>query len=620
VTRRGMRLAIGMVVAMVALLGLGAASAAATIDRAPTKVTACDLITPAEIESVLSWTLLDTGTADNGGAGCEYRPDTGDNFEHVRVEFSRDPGSAAFARTVFDSDRADIARRQGSFAYFNDVGGVGDAAFQHGFYPDTSDGSDSTLVFLSGPFEVKVTVQHRTKASADLEADTIALAKLALSRLPAGSDAATPGAGGSSSPAQSPAESAVPERSSLPGSFPDPTQVDTSPKALGVSALLTGLLMLMVAFPSELFDRTLKTHYRTVRGWFGPLAQLDQRINTKIRTRPQWVRFAGFMVIGGVLAAFVDPTLGWNLGSVALVLGLIVSRAVVTVAFALPEAIFMRNKYRLGGRFEALPAALAVAALCVLVSRLAHFEPGYLYGIIVGIEFSRKLARDEHGRLAAWAAGWVLVVSIAAWFAWIPVVNAISGGDTSFPILFIDAAVGMIFPIGIATLVIGLLPMRVLDGKALYDWSRRGWLALWLTGGFLFVWVLIHPESNFVGTTQQGGDVTRAMVPFFVFGVISLGLWAYLRNRPPSPLEFESVAGARAAAEPRNQESSRSKASHRAAPAETATGVAVKGSHASSSSTDGVVAFCHECGTKASPSERFCAACGAAFTIGKSAT
>ena len=326
------------------------------------------------------------------------------------------------------------------------------------------------------------------------------------------------------------------DRSSLPGSFPDPTKLDTSAKSVGASVGLTGLLMLLLAFPSQLFDGTLKVHYATIRGWFGPLARLDQRTAATLRAWPQWAVFSGFMIVGGLLASMLDPSLGWNVGSLALFLGLVVSRAVITVAFTVPDMIFMRRRYQLRGHFEALPGALLVAAVCVLVSRLADFQPGYLYGVIVGIEFGRKLSRVEDGRLAAWATGWVLVVSLIAWIMWIPVVDAIANGDTSFPILFIDALLAMIFVTGVETVVIGLLPLRMLKGDPLLAWSRRTWAALYLVGSFLFVYVLVHPESSFVGTTHVGGNVTRAMAPFLFFGTISIGTWLYFRNRPePGP-------------------------------------------------------------------------------------
>src|SRR6202011_2292005 len=99
-------------------------------------------------------------------------------------------------------------------------------------------------------------------------------------------------------------------------------------------------------------------HYRTVRAWFGPLARLDQRATAAVGAWPQWIAFTVFMVVGGLFASLLDPTLGWNVGSLALVLGLVASRAVITVVFALPEMIVMRRRYQLRGRFEVLPGAL----------------------------------------------------------------------------------------------------------------------------------------------------------------------------------------------------------------------------------------------------------------------
>jgi hypothetical protein len=525
VTRRSTKLALGLIGATLALAGLAATPASAMVGRAPTRPTACDLVTASDIESVtgVPMTLYQGGNGDT--ELCIYNNAPGNPY--LTIQF-------LICCESVGTGAPGVDRRLQHRPDATPVTGVGDDASITSFV-----GGTERLEVISGSYGMTFNWDGSINLRRDPRQDLVALAKLAISRLSAASSA-----GGSSSSARSVAPAAPAGRSSLPGAFPDPTKVDTSAKALGVSALLTGLLMLMLAFPSELFNRTLKLHYRTVRGWLGPWARLDERVTERVGAWPQWQRFGTFMVIGGLLGALLDPSLGFDVGSVALVLGLVVSRAVITVVFALPEVLYMRRRHQLRGQVQALPAALAVAAVCVVLSRLAGFQPGYLYGVIVGISFARELSRAERGQVAAWAAGCVLVVSLGAWFAWIPVVDAINGGDTSFPILFIDAVLATIFVIGVQTVVIGLLPLRVLDGEALKAWSRRIWGSLYGCGLFLFVWVLLHPVSDFVGTTHEGGQVGRAMVPFLVFGAISIGFWLYLRNRPPSPLEPEPLAPA----------------------------------------------------------------------------
>ena len=57
----------------------------------------------------------------------------------------------------------------------------------------------------------------------------------------------------------------------------------------------------------------------------------------------------------------------------------------------------------------------------VVFSRLIHFEPGYLYGFVCGVLFTRELPTNEKGHLAALSVCTTLVLSALAWIAWIPV-------------------------------------------------------------------------------------------------------------------------------------------------------------------------------------------------------
>jgi len=56
--------------------------------------------------------------------------------------------------------------------------------------------------------------------------------------------------------------------------------------------------------------------------------------------------------------------------------------AVVTMGFGLPVLIYMRWKSGDKGELRVLPGTIILAAVCVFVSRVLHFQPGYLYGLI----------------------------------------------------------------------------------------------------------------------------------------------------------------------------------------------------------------------------------------------
>ena len=52
---------------------------------------------------------------------------------------------------------------------------------------------------------------------------------------------------------------------------------------------------------------------------------------------------------------------------------------------------------------------------CVVISRVAEFQPGYVYGMIIGITFSRQLAKARAGKIDAVAAAGALALAVVAW-------------------------------------------------------------------------------------------------------------------------------------------------------------------------------------------------------------
>jgi hypothetical protein len=182
------------------------------------------------------------------------------------------------------------------------------------------------------------------------------------------------------------------------------------------------------------------------------------------------------------------------------------------------------------------PAALVVALACVLVSRLADFQPGYLYGIVAGFAFTAQLSRDDEGRSAAFAAVAGLSVSIVAWFAWIPVRDAADGADPDLVVLILDAFLATMFVGGLQALVFGFVPIRFLPGAKVWAWSKRAWALLFAIGSFGFLHVLLHPEDEYEGS------LTTMIVLFVAFCVASGAFWAYFRYRTATPEQDEALA------------------------------------------------------------------------------
>ncbi len=354
--------------------------------------------------------------------------------------------------------------------------------------------------------------------------------------LPAGSPA-PPGASGAEPPGgQSLGHRGRDISLSGPGSIPAsllrPSEIATDPKLVAESFLFAGLLVFLLAFPAQLFNGTLEEHYDEIVGRLG----LARRRGGEPTRLGRWARrfwdspagLAAFFVVSAALAGFLDPHFGFDAASAPMFAGILVGFIVVGLAYEYP----MRHLHHRGtqdpGRMRVLPGSLIVGAACVLVSRYTNFVPGYLYGLIFSFAFVIPLTGRDAGRHSAMAFAVLAVVSTVAWV----VFSAMRGAGPPQPgaDLLIQTALATIVVAGVEGLMFGLMPLRTLPGEKVFEWRREVWLVLVVAAMFVFLHILIGPESGYLADTEHT-PLGTAVVLFVVFGVISVSFWGYFRFR-----------------------------------------------------------------------------------------
>jgi hypothetical protein len=307
-------------------------------------------------------------------------------------------------------------------------------------------------------------------------------------------------------------------------SLAQPDQVGTSARSLALSALGAVGLLLAIAFPSQLFNSTLDENYDEVRGWFG-----FHRPHDDESLRHQVLEFVGFVLLGGLLYGLLSPDLAFDRSSAALVLGMSLSLVVVSLGFRIPHMLYVHHRDGEWGRLRVLPGTAIVAVVCVAISRLIHFQPGYLYGLIAGLAIRRQLAAETSGALTAVSAVSVLVLSLAAWFARASVSAAAAAPGAGIWLVALEACLAAITVLGIESVVICLIPLRFVEGSKLAAWSRTAWAVVFGLAAFGFVHVLLRPDSGYVA---PAGSRATVVILFVLFGIVSIGFWAYFRFRP----------------------------------------------------------------------------------------
>ena len=354
-----------------------------------------------------------------------------------------------------------------------------------------------------------------------------------------GSTTVSPGPGGGGGGGSGTANSVV---SSFSTSIPTPAAVGSSLPALLLSALLVLGLVLLVVFPSQLFNRTYEENHDRIRTWWErrlPWARAGmQRAQT--RALHGAAALAAAVLVGAILGTLLDPKAGWNERSAALFAGIVLSLVFSIALGAVVTAAYRRVRKR-GTRWElrALPSGLVVAALCVLVSRVVNFQPGYLYGIIGGIAFAGALPRNEEGHLVALSSGVTLAVAVIAWLLWVPAVTAAGRAGAGFGTALWANVLSALFVGGLAGVVIGLVPLRFLPGEKLAAWHWGAWATVFALAMFGLVQIMLRPQSASAHVASVPLWTTVGL--FLAFGTASVAFWAYFREK--SPRENAAVVG-----------------------------------------------------------------------------
>jgi hypothetical protein len=245
------------------------------------------------------------------------------------------------------------------------------------------------------------------------------------------------------------------------------------------------------------------------------------------------MRLAIALAITALISSFLSPNLGLTEASLATYVGFLVALVVVMVSFEVPAILEHRRVTGEVGRLRVLPWALVVAALFVLVSRLSSLQPGYLWGVVLGVVFMRTDTSADEGREQAAGALWTLIVAVVAWLGLTAIRT--SGTDPTFFNIAAQTALAAIVVSALEAVAFGMMPFRFMPGVAVYRWNRLVWAVLFGASLFAFFHLLIGPTSGYL-SNLTGPAWLAALGVFAAFGIFTILFWAWFRFRPsPAP-------------------------------------------------------------------------------------
>jgi hypothetical protein len=99
----------------------------------------------------------------------------------------------------------------------------------------------------------------------------------------------------------------------------------------------------------------------------------------------------------------------------------------------------------------------------------------------------------------------------------------------------------------LATLLIALLPLKILDGRRIFSWSRIAWVAVYFVALIAFVLVVtpVAHDHGFLEAPPWGW-----MIAFAAFATIAVIVWALFRAFPKNDEDDEEPSAGADAATP----------------------------------------------------------------------
>jgi hypothetical protein len=308
-----------------------------------------------------------------------------------------------------------------------------------------------------------------------------------------------------------------------------------------VNGGIAAAMAMLLTFPSQLFNSTLQQYHDDILGWWrrklrplrflkrssGPSSAEESSTALAAATASNervsllekpWV-FGLVFGLGALANALNDGHFGLSLSTLITFIAVVLSLGVGLLESFLIGTIYHTKRHGSAPRkLIAIPIGLAIAAVLMLFSRLINFEPGYLYGLVCGVVFTRQLPTNEKGHLAALGILAALVVSVVAWTVWIPVNAAAQHANPFVGMVLADDLLGALFVGGLVGSFFGMIPIKGLPGWTIKQWNVWAWVAGFAISILGLFQILLRP-----GIAGHGHrPLIISIILFVAFGVGSI--------------------------------------------------------------------------------------------------
>jgi hypothetical protein len=170
-------------------------------------------------------------------------------------------------------------------------------------------------------------------------------------------------------------------------------------------------------------------------------------------------------------------------------------------------------------RITVHPWIALLAVVGVIIARALDFSPGFLIGVVIGLELLRA-GRNAQVAGVMVRFGLILALALVGWIGY-SIMDAFGEPEGFAPALVRETFVALTAE-GLIALLVGALPLKFLEGRELWEKSKPLWGATFLVVAVAFS-LLVLPTAAEETTV---GDIGLWAIVLVSFAAITLTIWA----------------------------------------------------------------------------------------------
>ena len=313
-----------------------------------------------------------------------------------------------------------------------------------------------------------------------------------------------------------------------------PTQVSVEPKVVGMNLGLALFCVLFFGFTSNVFNSILEDYHDELVGAFErliprPFVGTLNKIEVALRGMTEKGRGGLLLVwllvllMTSVIESFLDVEVGiFSPERLGLLLTLFISAVIVSALEWGSDLYAHRRLASMGVVSKVQWVGMFIAGVCMIVSRVLDFQPGYLYGVVGTIYLMPEITElTKSGKRAIFVLLTTFVGGFCLWIATLFLPAALVELEPIFLTIFLICLQGVFFQ---------MFPLAITDGGDIWNWKKGIWFGFFSIVTFCFYHFLLNPNASEVQALQQNGVQTLLLL-IGVFGLVTFTLWLLLPFR-----------------------------------------------------------------------------------------